>query len=309
MKPLERINIIEQIASELQARMTFSSINVYLKAYGIDLSTPTSGVNSKRIYVGELLTPVSDQTIIEIANELNIPHKYTLVENSPLIEPTFWTPLHFKLFLSHISSFKKTSSQLQGVLKSYGISAFVAHVDIEPTKEWLTEIEAGLASMDALAALLIPGFKESSWTDQEVGFAVGKGVLIIPVIKGLDPYGFISKYQGLHAQGKSIGEVAESIFRILSTSPRTKEKMLSCLIETTLMSQNAEEANQKIKHIDSIKDISIHHLERLRDGAPASTIFSRGTPRLLLNNLLSKHSLQIPSSPSVWDDFEDDIPF
>ncbi|HEJ9628825.1 MULTISPECIES: hypothetical protein [Proteus] len=34
--------------------------------------------------------------------------------------------------------------------------------------------------------------------------------------KCLDPYGFIGKYQGIQAQGKSIGHVAEAIFNVKS---------------------------------------------------------------------------------------------
>lgn len=309
MKVLEKINLIEKIASELQSRMTYADINVYLKAYNIDITIPTSGANSKRIYAKELLATVSDGIILEIANELKIPHNNLITVSSVFIEPTFWAPFHFKLFLSHLSSFKKTASLLQSALKAYGISGFVAHVDIEPTKEWLEEIEAGLSSMDALAAILMPGFKESSWTDQEVGFAVGRGVLIIPIIRGLDPYGFISKYQGLHAEGKLVADVADNIFKILTASPKTREKMLSCLVETSLKSVTIVEAVQKLKHIESVKDLPIHHLERLRDDAPASTVFSKGVALTELNKLLIKHNLKTPTPHSAFDDFDDDIPF
>jgi hypothetical protein len=51
-------------------------------------------------------------------------------------------------------------------LRSFGVSAFVAHENIEPTK-WQDEIEKALLSMNALAAILMPGFHESKWTDQE----------------------------------------------------------------------------------------------------------------------------------------------
>lgn len=309
MRPLEKINLIEKIASELQSRMTYANIDVYLKAYGIDTTIPTSGANSKRIYAKELLAPVSEGIILEIAEELNIPHSNSQTAITAHAEPTFWTPFHFKLFLSHISSFKKKTSLLQSALKPYGISGFVAHVDIEPTKEWCDEIEAGLSTMDALAAILMPGFQESSWTDQEIGFAVGRGVLIIPIMKGLNPYGFISKYQGLHVDGKSTAEVAENIFKILSTSSKTKERMLSCLVETTLKSVTSTEALQKLKHIDSVKEIPLHLLERLRDSAPASVVFSQGLPLTVLNKLLAKHKVKIKTVASQWDDFDDDIAF
>lgn len=310
MNVLEKLDIIDKIGRELQSKMSYVDINTYLKAHKIDVSKPTTGANSKWIYSKELLADASDDVVLLIADELNIPHNNVITPFTTTVEASFWTPFHFKLFISHLSSFKKNTSLLQAQLKAYGISGFVAHVDIEPTKEWLNEIEAGLYSMDALAAILMPGFKESNWTDQEVGVAVGRGVLIIPIMKGLNPYGFISKYQGLYAEGKSIGEVAESIFKVLTTSLKTRNKMLTCLIETTLQSVTTTEALEKLKHIDSVKNFPIPHLERLREAAPTSTIFSKGNALDALNKLLSKHELKPVISSNEFEAFmADDIPF
>jgi TIR domain len=74
---------------------------------------------------------------------------------------------------------------------SFGVDAFVAHDTIEPTRPWQDVIESALATCHALAALVTTDFKESNWCDQEVGFAVGRGILIISVRIGHDPYGFI----------------------------------------------------------------------------------------------------------------------
>jgi len=57
--------------------------------------------------------------------------------------------------------------------------------------------------MDGMIVILHPGFQESKWTDQEVGVAIGRMVPIIPIKVGLDPYGFIGKYQALKANGNS----------------------------------------------------------------------------------------------------------
>ena len=103
----------------------------------------------------------------------------------------------FRLFLSHKSEVKKETFDLKERLESFGVSCFVAHVDIEPTKAWQDEIENALASMDGFVALLTEKFRESKWTDHEVGFAVARGVPIIAVRLGMDPYGFIGKFQGL----------------------------------------------------------------------------------------------------------------
>lgn len=309
MKVLERLELIDRVGRELQSRMSYADIDIYLKAYGVDTKKPTSGANSKWVYVKELLNDEKDDLVVRIADELGVVHSFTVSDGNAALEASFWEPFHLKLFLSHLSSFKKTTSQLQAALRIYGISAFVAHVDIEPTKEWQDEIEAGLYSMDALAAILMPGFKESNWTDQEVGIAIGRGVLVIPVMRGSTPYGFISKYQGLNADGKTVAGVAESIFKILTTSPKTRTRMISCLVETTVRATSEEDALQKLKHIASIQQLPLPYLEQLRDSARSSVALSSKAPLDALNALLAKHKLKPVVDANATVPFDDDIPF
>lgn len=309
MKALDRLELIDRIGRELQSRMGYSDIATYLKARGVNTNKPTSGVNSKWVYSKELLTDEPDSRVIKIADELGVPHKYVVADATRTLEATFWEPLHFKLFLSHLSSFKKTTGQLQSALRRYGISAFVAHVDIEPTREWLDEIEAGLYSMDALAAILMPGYKESNWTDQEVGVAIGRGVLVIPIIRGLTPYGFISRFQGLNAEGKTVTGVAEEVFRILVRSPKTRTRMISCLAETTLQSTSEPEAIEKLRFLASVKDLPVAHLQKLQDAAPASVVLMADAPLAELNKLLASHNLKPVTTKRVAELFDDDIPF
>lgn len=108
-----------------------------------------------------------------------------------------WGADGFRLFLSHKSEVKRETGLLKERLGAYGISAFVAHEDIRPTKAWQDEIENGLSSMDAFVALLTEDFHDSEWTDQEVGFALARGVPVISVQIGRLPYGFIGKFQAL----------------------------------------------------------------------------------------------------------------
>jgi hypothetical protein len=313
MKPLDRISLIDRIGRELQSRMTYAEIDTYLKAHGVDVKKPTTpGMNSKWVYTKELLGDEKDGVILKIAEELEVPHNYAVADADRALQATFWDASRFRLFLSHLSSFKKTTGLLQAALRAYGISAFVAHVDIEPTREWQDEIEAGLFSMDALAAILMPGFKESSWTDQEVGIAVGRGVLVIPVMRGLEPYGFISKYQGLNANGKSVSEVADAIFRILVGSPKTRTRMLSCLVDSTAQASSEEDAVLMLQHVTSVKDLPSSYLQKLRDAASASSILSKGKALERLNALLAKHKLQPVGNQKPrtgFEEFDDDIPF
>lgn len=108
-----------------------------------------------------------------------------------------WGEGRFRLFLSHKAEVKKQTAKLKEGLQEYGVSSFVAHSDIRPTKAWQDEIENALSTMDAFAALMTANFHESDWTDQEVGFAFARGVPIIAIKLGRDPYGFIGKFQAL----------------------------------------------------------------------------------------------------------------
>jgi hypothetical protein len=115
-------------------------------------------------------------------------------------------------------------------LSRFKISAFVAHDTIDAGELWQKEIEAALRTMDAMAAILTPGFSESKWTDQEVGWALGAGVYVLPVRRGLDPYGFIGEVQGIQGVNKKVGAVAEELFLALLRNGRTRLRMTEALI-------------------------------------------------------------------------------
>ena len=142
---------------------------------------------------------IPDEFVTEVSLELGIKDNVNWRKDSGLLLATtrnvpdeaarkIWgDDRYFKLFLSHTSKYKAQTAELKERLGLFGVSCFVAHKDIEPLKEWQNEIELALASMDALAALLTPGFHESFWTDQEIGFAFARRVPIIPVRLGMDP--------------------------------------------------------------------------------------------------------------------------
>ena len=135
-----------------------------------------------------------------------------------------WGDHEFRLFLSHKSEVKEEAAKLAADLKTYGVSAFVAHEDIQPTKAWQDEIENALASMDGFVALLTGGFHDSEWTDQEVGFALARGVPMIAVRMGLNPYGFIAKFQALTCDWTM---AAKEIVRLLIDHPRMIDGYIS----------------------------------------------------------------------------------
>ena len=142
------------------------------------------------------------------------------------VQDRLWEQGYYRLFLSHKTEDKVEAAKLKADLRQYGVSCFVAHEDIHPTKEWQNEIENALFSMDALVALMTKGFHDSDWTDQEVGIAIGRGVPIISVKLGRDPYGFIGKYQALKC---SWAESPLEIAKLLINNEKMKEAYIQAL--------------------------------------------------------------------------------
>ncbi len=127
----------------------------------------------------------------------------------------------FRLFISHLSRDKEKATRLKTCLSPYAINGFVAHEDIEPTREWQEEIERALHSMDTFLAMHTPGFSQSHWTQQEIGFAVARGVKIISLKMGEDPTGFISRHQALPRRDRTAEEIAAEVDVILRADERT----------------------------------------------------------------------------------------
>jgi hypothetical protein len=167
-----------------------------------------------------------------------------------------WSGHGYRVFLSHKAEVKKKATELKERLAPFGISSFVAHTDIHPTKEWQGEIENALASMDAFVALLTKRFHESDWTDQEVGYALGRGVPLIAAKLERDPYGFIGRFQALSC---TWDDAPLQLVRLLIKQPR----MLDCYISALPNCRSFEEGNALSQLLPDIEELPIKQAERL----------------------------------------------
>ena len=167
-----------------------------------------------------------------------------------------WGDGGFRLFLSHKSEVKTETGGLKERLSRFGISCFVAHEDIRPTQEWQDEIENALASMDGFVALLTADFHDSDWTDQEVGFAFARGVPIIAVRLGKDPYGFIGKFQGLSSTWLT---AAKDIVKILIKNDR----MFSAYVQALRKCPSWSEGNVLGDALLGIEELTAQQIDEL----------------------------------------------
>ena len=100
-------------------------------------------------------------------------------------------------FISYSYCDREYARQTKQVLEEVGVSAFLAHEDLEVSEEWKKRIIKELKICDLFIPLLSKNFRRSKWAPQEAGFIVSRpGVRIAPLsIDGTIPFGFIEHLQ------------------------------------------------------------------------------------------------------------------
>ena len=257
MHPSERIKHIKEISKEL-AKEDWALLDLTLKQFGFPTTDQWGG--DKENYVVEMISESNDDSLLELAKHLGVASQLETTK-----EPDFWAATEARVFISHLTSHKKETYELKEELEAYGISAFVAHDDIEPTKEWQMEIELALASMDALVALLTPGFCESRWCDQEVGVAIGRQLPIISVRIDQDPHGFIGKYQALQGYGRSPAQLADEIFHIFVVNPIIGPRITDGLVQQLAQSDSFNRSKELIGYIKESNYLNSKHVAVMKE--------------------------------------------
>lgn len=229
MRAGERITLIKSIASALSQVESWADVGLTLNQFAIPYDDRYEGGLYEMVL--EAAQPASDEALLELHDYL-YPDSQTFRAGAPGSVGGPWDPDAFRLFITHTHANRTFAGRLRTVLKYGGIDAFVAHDNIEPTREWQDEIESALNTCDALLALLTKDFAQSKWCDQEVGFCVARAVLIIPLRMPDDPYGFIGKYQGL-TQGASEQpySLAPRIFDLLARHDLTRIRMVRPVVQ------------------------------------------------------------------------------
>ncbi|MCP4968093.1 MAG: toll/interleukin-1 receptor domain-containing protein [bacterium] len=220
----ERIHTIRAVAEVLGAE-DWSIIDMTLEAFGCPTLDTWSG--NTRDYVLEMVLSAPEPAVIALAEHLDL----VAQPMGEVGDADCWEEGYFRLFLSHLARHKVFAHELKSELASRAISGFVAHDDITPTAEWISEIESALFSADALVALMHEGFENSYWTDQEVGVVMGRRKPILSVKLETDPHGFLGKFQAI--PGGAAETVAARIFSALVSREDTARAIAYAVVHRT----------------------------------------------------------------------------
>ena len=212
MKPTDRVALIQKLSARL-TDYEWHDLDLILRQFGLPWTDQWG--SDKYAYCIHHIEDATDEVLGELHEHLFDGKEYGGAVLDEDAGP--WSTGRFRLFMSHVSAGKVFVAEVKRHLSTRGIDCFVAHEDIDPTKDWVREIEAALATCDALCAFMTPTFHQSNWTDQEIGFCVRRRVLIVPIRMGIDPYGFIARYQAMQGAGKSAEDIAIGLFEILAS--------------------------------------------------------------------------------------------
>lgn len=245
----ERIKIVRAVSEQL-SQDDWTDIELTLGQFGAP--TPNEPTGGPYAHCVARIQQLDDHALLQLQEHV-LGTGGDSSTPQPQAEPGPWKPDCFHLFLSHVSSEKVLLSEVKRRLALRGIDGFVAHEDIDPIKEWQDEIELALQTADALAALLTNGFHESKWTDQEIGFCMSRRILVIPVRLGVDPYGFIGRYQAVAPKNEP-ESIAAAMFAVLLKHELTRQRMAVALVSQFSASSSYKETQFNAKLIELIEE-------------------------------------------------------
>lgn len=164
-----------------------------------------------------------------------------------------WKEGLIRLFISHRDKYKREARELAEELEGYGIWSFVAHDSIEPMKQWQTEIMHGLQTMEAMLAFVTDDFEKSVFCNQEIGFALGRGIPVVSVkLEAAEPPGFISGLQALRGTTSNPASDAAQVFKLVAEALGQGEKVTDGLLAAFVAAPSYIDAKARFERLDSV---------------------------------------------------------
>ena len=100
---------------------------------------------------------------------------------------------------------------------------------------------------------------------------MGRGVLIVSIRLGIDPYGFIGKFQAVSGYGKAHGDLSRELFELFFGNPTTKGRITECLVTRFEKAVNFNHANTLIKYLEKMESATPQIVERLAKASSNNT--------------------------------------
>jgi hypothetical protein len=273
-----------------------SRVNLVLSGFGLDEVTVDPRYES--LFLDEVrrrLQGADDETLVEIAAHLQL-----TLDGEPVDDSGLWNPGEVRVFLSHSATHKAFVSDVAEALRVHGLSGFVAHDAIEVTREWQAEIERALRTAEVFVGLVHAEFLESPWTNQEIGWACGRGLPSFMIRLGADPRGFPGKTQWPSmpvAPAQAVaGRIAQWVNSLEPYSATIGGRLLGALASATSF-YDAGSAAEALNELDILTPAQWQELDQIyldNDQVHGSVLAHRG-----LDPLYGRHGRGYPERPGT----------
>jgi hypothetical protein len=101
------------------------------------------------------------------------------------------------IFFSHSSRDRKWCEWLAADAAKFGVTAYLAEHDPQPGKQLAEKVKRNIGRCNALVVLLTENSVSSSYVQQEIGWALAKGKLVIPLFQSGIPSTELAMLQGV----------------------------------------------------------------------------------------------------------------
>jgi len=244
MRPAERVHLLRKLAKALsEDTMEWSERNLILRQFGFSITyigTEEDPASPFEFALYQLENGGDDDKLLELERYLDPAAESPHAPGAGDVRvPAFdirgpWKGENtFRLFISHTHPNAGFAGDMSKHLAKFGIECFVAHEDIKPSEKWQEVIESALLTCHAATALVTKDFRQSVWCDQEVGFCLARALVIVPLMAGIEPHGFLASLQAAKLSGTqrwNAWNAGEDVFDILAGHPETQERMIPCVV-------------------------------------------------------------------------------
>ena len=261
LTPAQRITMIRE-CSTLLDKQGWTDIDLVLEQHGIGTSDYWQGdADDHGGYVQAMIKFTPDDALEALHTYLQAESGSGVPGDSPFQGD------QVRVFFSHLAAKRDMVGAVSRSLSIFGVQAFVAHDDIQPSKEWQGVIEAALASCDAMVVFLHGGFDTSRWCDQEVGWAMGRNRPVVPLAFDLNPYGFMGKYQARTCAGQTPPAIADAIMEWLVTMPSLHGRLATSLSQAFAGSRSYDSTRRIAAMLSKMQTFSDDDLDRITEAA------------------------------------------
>ena len=167
-------------------------------------------------------------------------------------------------FISYASDIRRTAGRIKEYLDQFGFNCFLAHEDILPQTVWPDAILRALKRCNLFLPLLTPGFIESFFCQQEIGFAYGRGVEILPVMINKAPMGMIADMQAVRFNKNEFESSCWKIVKHVAKKESLAESVVDALVTWFGESHSYDIAAERAKRILNEFDFAPHQVRDIR---------------------------------------------